>query len=76
MLIREDKNGKQIVRINLNSKEILNSPYYYLQSNDVIYVEASSEKVASVSKARVMLPVYFAALSFLTTVVLLTYYNH
>jgi polysaccharide export outer membrane protein len=76
LLIREDKNGKQIVRINLNSKEILNSPYYYLQSNDVIYVEASSEKVASVSKARVMLPVYFAALSFLTTVVLLTYYNH
>jgi polysaccharide export outer membrane protein len=76
LLIREDKTGKQIVRVNLNSKDILSSPYYYLQSNDIIYVEASSEKVASVSKSRVMLPVYFAALSFLTTVVLLTYYNH
>src|SRR5664279_2353748 len=36
LLIREDKTGKQVMRIDLNSKDILGSPYYYLQSNDVI----------------------------------------
>jgi polysaccharide export outer membrane protein len=76
LLIREDKTGKQVVRIDLNSKDILSSPYYYLQSNDVIYVEASKEKVASVSKSRQLLPVYFAALSFLTTVTFLILYKN
>lgn len=75
LLIREDKTGKQIVRIDLNNKDILSSPYYYLQSNDVIYVEANKEKIASVSKSRQLLPVYFAALSLLTTVAFLAFYN-
>ena len=76
LLIREDKTGKQVVRIDLNSKDILSSPYYYLQSNDVIYVEANKEKVASVSKSRNLLPVYFAALSLATTIVWSSFYNH
>jgi polysaccharide biosynthesis/export protein len=76
LLIREDKTGKEIVRIDLNSKEILSSPYYYLQSNDVIYVETNKEKVASVSKSRSLVPVYFAALSFLTTVAFLAFYKN
>jgi polysaccharide biosynthesis/export protein len=75
LLIREDKAGKQIIRIDLNSKDILSSPYYYLQSNDVLYVEANKEKIASVSKSRQLLPVYFAALSFLTTLTFLAFYN-
>jgi len=38
-LIREE-NGKRVLhRINLNSSEVFESPYYYLQQNDVIYVE-------------------------------------
>jgi polysaccharide biosynthesis/export protein len=76
LLIREDKTGKQIVRIDLNSKDILSSPNYYLQSNDVIYVQASKEKVGSVSNSRQLLPVYFAALSLITTIVWLSFYNH
>jgi len=76
LLIREDKTGKQIVRIDLNSKDILSSPYYYLQSNDVIYVQASKEKVGSVSNGRQLLPVYLAALSLATTIVWLAFYNH
>ncbi|MCD8297161.1 MAG: polysaccharide biosynthesis/export family protein [Prevotella sp.] len=40
MLIREDDKGeKSIHRINLNDADIINSPYYYLQQNDYIYVE-------------------------------------
>ncbi|MDD6210889.1 MAG: polysaccharide biosynthesis/export family protein [Bacteroidales bacterium] len=39
-LIREDGNGKkEIVKLNLNDKNLINSPYFYLQQNDVLYVE-------------------------------------
>lgn len=40
MLIREDANGqKTIHRLNLNDANIISSPYYYLQQNDIVYVE-------------------------------------
>ncbi len=45
MLIREDASGqKQIHRLNLNDANLLNSPYYYVQQNDVIYVQPNSVK--------------------------------
>lgn len=44
-LIREDKNGgKQIITLNLNDAEIIKSPYYYLQQNDIVYVEPNTVK--------------------------------
>lgn len=40
MLIREDSNGqKSIHRLNLNDANIINSPYFYLQQNDVLYIQ-------------------------------------
>ncbi len=40
MLIREDEKGqKSIHRINMNDANLINSPYYYLQQNDIIYVQ-------------------------------------
>lgn len=45
LLIREDANGeKQAHRLNLNDANIINSPYYYLQQNDIIYVEPNGAK--------------------------------
>lgn len=38
-IIREVDGKRQIVQLNLNSAEILKSPYYYLRNNDVIYIE-------------------------------------
>lgn len=75
LLIREEKGGKLVKRIDLNSKAILSSPFFYLQSNDVVYVEANKNKVASVSNGRILLPVVFSALSFLTTVAFLVFYH-
>ncbi len=40
LLIRENAGGtKEFVRIDLTKPDLLSSPYYYLQQNDVIYVE-------------------------------------
>ena len=48
VMITREVNGKiEIARINLNGTEVYNSPYYYLQQNDVIYV--SPNKVRAVS---------------------------
>lgn len=45
LLIREDATGqKQAHRLNLNDANIFNSPYYYLQQNDIIYVEPNGVK--------------------------------
>jgi len=74
LLIREEDSVKIIKHIDLNSPEILTSPFYYLKSNDVVYVEPNKNKVRSVSNSRQMLPVLFSALSFLTTVIYLSVY--
>ena len=42
MLLIRDNNGKrEFHRLNLKDANIVNSPYFYLQQNDVIYVEPS-----------------------------------
>ena len=44
-LIREDRTGqKEIHTVNLNDAELINSPYYYLQQNDIVYVEPNKVK--------------------------------
>ena len=44
-IIREDSKGaKHIVEVNLNDANIINSPYYQLQQNDIIYVTPNKPK--------------------------------
>ncbi|HAH58360.1 MAG: polysaccharide biosynthesis/export family protein [Lentimicrobium sp.] len=38
-IIRKTKNGSTIHNINLLSTQVLESPYYYLQPEDIIYIE-------------------------------------
>ena len=45
LLIREDATGmKSSHRMDLTDANIFNSPYYYLQQNDIIYVEPNGAK--------------------------------
>lgn len=39
MIIREENGKREYARLDLTSREVFNSPYYYLHKNDVIYVE-------------------------------------
>ena len=63
MVIREDGGRKTITRLNLNSNEIFTSPYYYLRSNDIVYVEPNKAKVASAGRSNQWLPILFSGLS-------------
>ena len=69
LLIREDGPNKIIHRIDLNSEKILNSPYYYLKTNDVVYVEPNKTKVASTSRTQQLLPIILSGLSFIAIIV-------
>ncbi|MHC2993462.1 sugar transporter, partial [Pontibacter sp. HJ8] len=64
LLIREEKGVKKLVRIDLTTNELLTSPYYYLKSNDIIYVEPNKSKIASASATRQWLPLILSSLTF------------
>ena len=49
MLIREKNGRRTVTRLNLQSSAIFNSPYYYLQQNDMLIVEPTKLKVNTVA---------------------------
>jgi len=68
MLIREDAYGeKSTHRLNLNDANIINSPYYYLQQNDMVYVEPNKVKAQN-SAIGSSTTLWFSAISILTSV--------
>jgi polysaccharide export outer membrane protein len=69
LLIREENGKKRVKHIDLNSKSFLSSSYYYLQPNDVVYVEANKNKVASVGRMTPYLPAILSGLSVIILVV-------
>jgi len=72
VLITRENNGKlEFVRLNLNSDEIFKSPYFYLQQNDVIYVEPNNVK--SFGAQNTNLTLYLSAVSTLVTTVAVIY---
>lgn len=44
LVIRENNGKKEFGHVNLNTREMYKSPYYYLRSNDLVYVEPSAGK--------------------------------
>lgn len=69
MVIREEGGQRIVKRINLNSKELFTSPYYYLKSNDIVYVEPNKARVASASTSRVWLPTVMSAMALAATII-------
>jgi len=69
LLIRDSANNKKLIRMNLNNKDIISSPYFYLQSNDIIYVEPNKYKIASTDAYRNR---YFAIAAMVLTVLVVS----
>lgn len=65
LLIREEDGVRRTRRININSSDFLNSEYYYLKPNDLIYVEPNKAKVATTGRSQQILPVVLTGVSFL-----------
>ena len=65
LLIREENGKKKTRHIDLNSSNFFNSPYYYLQPNDVVYVAPNKAKIASAGRSQQIMPIVLGSLSVL-----------
>jgi polysaccharide biosynthesis/export protein len=69
-IIRQHNDGTRTVnRLNLNSSNVLRSPYFFLQSNDVVYVEPDKAKTAGASRSQQLLPSILSGVSILVVVI-------
>lgn len=60
-LIRENADGQsEVIKLNLNNSNIVDSPYYYLQQNDVLYVTPNKSKAKN-SGIGQSTPLWFSA---------------
>jgi len=44
LIIRDNNGKKEFGHVNMNTRDIYKSPYYYLRSNDLVYVEPAKSK--------------------------------
>lgn len=51
ILLREVDGALTYTKLNLKDCEVLDSPYYYLQQNDVLYIQPSASRVATGTSA-------------------------
>lgn len=68
ILIRQEGDQKVMKRLDITSDKLLQSPYYYLKSNDIIYVEPGKNKLASTDATLRILPVVFSGISVIVVV--------
>lgn len=47
LVVRENEGVKDFARVNLKSVDVFTSPYYYLQQNDVVYVQPNAARASS-----------------------------
>ncbi len=69
LIVREKGGKREFGRIDLSSKEVFNSPYYYLEPGDIVYVEATVNKLLSLDvytqKRISMIGLAFSVVSFM-----------
>ncbi len=72
--VMREENGQRIIgNIDLTSKDIFNSPYYYLHQNDVVYVEPNSRRKSSADNYQLVMTYISSGTSLLSVVASLTY---
>lgn len=71
MIIREKDGVRTAARLNLNDKNVLNSPYYYLQQNDIVYVEPYKTRAIQADAN----PTRFALITSLSSIGIILFFN-
>lgn len=68
MIIRDQNGKKTYHNVDLNSRELFNTPYYYLHSNDIVYVEPLKTKRAMAENWYRVIPLVFSGISLVLAV--------
>lgn len=73
-IIREENGLRTIGTIDLSSKDIFDSPYYYLHQNDVVYVEPNMRKKKTADRDPMILTYISSAVSIVSVISSVFYY--
>lgn len=68
-LIRETENGKQYFNIDFTQRDLFNSPHYYLQSGDILYVSPVKGRVAQSDNFYRVTPLILSSLTLIAVLV-------
>jgi polysaccharide export outer membrane protein len=69
VLVIRDQDGKKVFgHVNLNTRDVYTSPFYYLHANDVVYVTPGKGKIAQSDRTYQILPIILSALSFISII--------
>lgn len=63
LVIRETNGVRNMIRLNLNDKNVYDSPYFQLRQNDIVYVEPDKSKEKQFSPNNRALPIITACIS-------------
>jgi polysaccharide export outer membrane protein len=66
LVIRESDGIREFARVDLSKRDLFNSPYYYLQPNDVVYVEPGKGKKTTTDRAIQLAPTIISGMSLFT----------
>ncbi|UFH56340.1 polysaccharide biosynthesis/export family protein [Spirosoma sp. KNUC1025] len=69
MVIREENGRLTYNHLDLTQRNIFQSPYYYLHSNDVVYVEPGKSRTAAADRFYQVMPVVLSALTLIALIV-------
>lgn len=69
LLVREVQGQRKFIRLDLHSKDLFNSPYFYLQNNDVLYIQPGNAKYASVDSSYRNVSIVLSALSVIALII-------
>lgn len=73
-VIREENGQRIIGEIDLSSKDVFNSPFYYLHQNDVVYVEPNMKKKRQAERDPMLLTYVSSAVSIISVLSSVFYY--
>jgi polysaccharide export outer membrane protein len=69
LIVREENGKRSFERVNLLSKNLFKSPFFYLKTNDVIYVEPVRAKFISRAGVPQYLSIVAVGLSLILTII-------
>ena len=73
LIVREENGKKEFGHIDITNREFYNSPYYYLRSNDIVYVEPNKARIQQSDPFYRVLPI---VLSTISLIIIAIYYGH
>lgn len=73
-VIREENGSRIIGNIDLSSKDVFNSPYYFLHQNDVVYVEPNVRKKRNADRDPMVMTYISSGLSVVSVLSSMFYY--